>query len=119
MKCSVCGSNIHPLDVFDINLLNNLLPDKFYKCMQCLTIIYGINTINKLCEQLHIYRWISFYSNGYYIRITIGYDDRIVNAQYVKGNSFIAIPNLTIDDLKGEKIAVIVKADKVVGEMRR
>lgn len=82
MKCDICGSNIHPLDVSDINLLNNLLPDKFYKCMQCLTIIYGINTINNILaglgtyKGLNIYRWISFYSNGYYIRITIGYDDR-------------------------------------------
>lgn len=119
MKCSVCGSNIHPLDVSDTNILNNLLPDKFYKCMQCLTIIYGINTINSICKGLNIYRWISFYSNGYYIRITFGDDDRIVNAQYAEGNSFIVIPSLTITDLKGEKIAVIVKTDKVVGEMRR
>ena len=118
MKCDICGNDIHNLDVHDIELLNNALPDKFYKCMQCLTIIYGINTINNICKQLAINRWISFYSNGHYVRIAFGYDDRIVNAQYAKGYSFIAIPSLIIGDLEGEKIAAIIKIDKVVGKIR-
>ena len=103
-KCSICGDEVHSLVINETNLINDALPDNHYKCMKCLTIIYGTNEINSICKKLDIHRWVDFYSYNsscrYWwcnCRVIMGYDNKIVTSQWADGSVFKICPTSSQD----------------------